>query len=72
MLYKTEKFFKEEIEVICGNQFEAGLNCIEFQQHLEIVEHWIQCEWQLGHIDMSDIQMFKLYAKQTAFKYWQI
>lgn len=72
MNYKTDEQFFEEIEVICGNQFEAGLNCIEFQQHLEIVEHWIQCEWQLGHIDMLDINKYKTYAKHVAFKYWQI
>lgn len=72
MNYKTEEQFKEEIEVICDNLFDAGLNCIEFQKQLTIVEHWIQCEWLISNIDMSDIEHFKAYAQQIAFNRWQI
>lgn len=60
---------KNNIETICSNRFEAGLSDEEFNKQLEIVYNWICCEWQIGHIEMYEIEKYKGHAYRMAEKY---
>lgn len=60
---------KQQINDICGNQFENNMMDDDFQKRIDIVNGWLQCEWMLGHVEMSDCEELRAYILERAMYY---